>query len=67
MRNSRGVATINVLKALVVTAPTDLREELRGRLLMDLVAHCQRLCPDTATDPVYEATKLSLCSTASRI
>lgn len=61
------VAAINVLKALVVTAPTDLREELRGRPLMELVGRCQRLRPDTATDPEYAATKLSLRSTANRV
>ena len=61
------VAAINVLKALVVTAPVDLREELRGRPLMDLVSRCQRLRPDTATDPEYAATKLSVRSTATRV
>jgi transposase len=61
------VAAINVLKALVVTAPIDLREELRGRPLMELVGRCQRLRPDTATEPEYAATKLSLRSTANRV
>lgn len=61
------VAAINVLKALIVTAPADLREELRRRPLMDLVARCQRLRPDTATDPEYAATKLALRSTATRV
>lgn len=61
------VAAINVLKALVVTAPDDLRQDLRGRPLMNLVARCQRLRPDTAADPEHMATKLSLRSTASRI
>lgn len=61
------VAAINVLKALVVTAPVDLREELRGRPLMELVGRCQRLRPDTAIDPEYAATKLSLRSTATRV
>lgn len=61
------VAAINVLQALVVTAPVDLREELRGRPLMVLVARCQRLRPDTATDTEHAATKLSLRSTANRV
>lgn len=61
------VAAINVLKALVVTAPVDLREELRGRTLGQLVTRCQRLRPDTATDPERAATKLSLRSTANRV
>lgn len=63
---ARGAA-INVLKAPVVTAPVDLREEMRGRPLMDLVSGCQRLRPDTATDPEYAATKLSLRSIATRV
>lgn len=61
------VAAINVLKALVVTAPDALRTELRGRPLMDLVARSQRLRPDTTTDPELAATKLSLRSTANRV
>ncbi|WP_151901802.1 hypothetical protein [Tsukamurella tyrosinosolvens] len=61
------VAAINVLRALVVTEPNDLREELRGRSLMDLVGRCQRLRPHSATNPEYAATKLSLRSTANRI
>lgn len=61
------VAAINVLKALVVTAPVDLREELRGLTLGQLLTRCQRLRPDTATDPEHAATKLSLRSTATRV
>jgi len=61
------VAAINVLKALVVTAPVDLREELRGRTLGQLVDRCMHLRPDTAVDPEHAATKLSLRSTASRV
>ncbi len=61
------VAAINVLKALVVTAPADLREELRGLPPGQLLSRCQRLRPDTATDPEYAATKLSLPSTAARV
>ncbi|MFM8894894.1 MAG: IS110 family transposase [Actinomycetales bacterium] len=61
------VAAINVLKALVVTAPVDLREELRGRTLGQLVSRCQRLRPDMATDTEHAATKQSLRSTANRI
>lgn len=61
------MAAINVLKALVVTAPVDLRAELRGHPLMELVGRCQRLRPDTATDAEYAPTKLSLRSTATRV
>lgn len=61
------VAAINVLKALIVTAPIEIREDLRGLSLMQLVRRCQRLRPDTATDAERAATKLSLRSTASRV
>lgn len=61
------VAAINILKALVVTAPEELRAELRGRPLGQLLTRCRRLRPDTATDPELAATKLSLRSTATRI
>jgi len=61
------VAAINVLKALIVTAPVDLREDLRGLTFGQLVDRCIRLRPDTATEPEHAATKLSLRSTATRI
>ncbi len=61
------VAAINVLKALVVTAPVDLRQDLRGLPLGQLVTRCQLLRPDSTTDPEYAATKLSLRSTANRV
>ena len=61
------VAAINVLKALIVTAPVDLREDLRGLTFGRLVDRCIRLRPDTATEPEHAATKLSLRSTATRI
>lgn len=54
------VAAINILKALVVTAPVDLREELRGRTLGQLVDRCMHLRPDNAVDPEHAATKLSM-------
>jgi len=61
------VSAINVLKALIVTCPVKLREELRRLSLGQLVTRCQRLRLDTATDPELAATKLSLRSTATRI
>jgi len=61
------VAAINVLKALIVTAPVDLREDLRGLTFGQLVDRCIRLRPDTATEPEHAATELSLRSTATRI
>lgn len=61
------MAAINVLKALIVTAPVDLREDLRGHTLGQLVDRCVRLRPDTATDPEHAATKLSPRSTATLV
>lgn len=56
------VAAINVLKALIVTAPVDLREDLHGRPLMDLVGRCQRLRPDT---PPIPSTRRQSCRCAA--
>lgn len=56
-----------MLKAFVVTAPVELREELRGLTRGQLVDRCMRVRPDTAVDPEHAATKLSLRSTASRV
>jgi transposase len=61
------VAAINVLKALLVTAPAELREELRRQPLGVLLARCSRLRPDPSTDPELASTKLALRSTAGRI
>lgn len=58
-------ATINTVKSLVLTAPIDLREQLRGLTLTALLHRCTRLRPDTATDPEL-AAKLALRSTATR-
>jgi len=61
------VAAINILKALIVTAPEDIREQLRKQPLGQLLTRCQRLRPETSQDPERAATKLSLKSTAHRI
>lgn len=61
------VAAVNILKALIVTAPEDLREQLRRQPLGQLLARCQRLRSETSTDPEIASTKLSLRSTARRI
>jgi len=57
---------INALKALLVTAPAELRERLEGELSSaHLVAACARLRPGRVTDPV-SATKAALVSLARR-
>jgi transposase len=47
--------TINALKALLVTAPTELREQLRGRSVTRLVAAAAELEPGPITSPVAAA------------
>jgi transposase len=57
---------LNRMRALVVTAPHDLRDQLRDLSVVDLVKTCQRLRPGSITDP-RAATKLALRSLARRI
>lgn len=61
------VSAINVLKALIVTCPVTLREELRRLPLGQLVTRCQRFRVDATTDPEVSATKRAMRSTAARI
>jgi transposase len=56
---------INALKALVVTAPAELRERLDGLSNGRLVAACARLRPGEVGDPL-SATKAALASLARR-
>lgn len=49
----------NALKALVVTAPADLRESLRGLSTIKLVRTCSALRPGELVDPTA-ATKLAM-------
>lgn len=55
------------IKALIVTAPDDVREHLRGRSVKDLIAICASLRPDRA-DAASPATaaKIALRSPARR-
>jgi transposase len=55
----------NALKALVVTAPAELRESLRGLPTIKLVRTCARLRPGTLDDPL-SATKMALRTLACR-
>jgi len=56
---------INAIKALVVSAPAELREQLRALSAIQLVRTCSRLRPGAITDPMA-ATKLALRSLAGR-
>ena len=60
------VAAINELKALVITAPVDLRDQLRGLTTTFLVAKCARF---RLTAPISEhtATKAAMRSLARRV
>ena len=60
------VAAINELKAMVITAPVDLRDQLRGLTTAALVTKCARF---RLTSPVNEhtATKQAMRSVARRI
>jgi transposase len=57
---------INGLKALVVTAPAELREHLRLLPTSELVRTCARLRPGDVATPLA-ATKLALRSLARRL
>ena len=56
---------VNALKALVVTASSDLREQLRASSTARLVHACARLRPGELVDPTA-ATKVALRSLATR-
>jgi transposase len=56
---------VNALKALVVTAPSDLREQLRASSTARLVYACARLRPGELVDATA-ATKVALRSLATR-
>ena len=60
------VAAINELKALVITAPVDLRDGLRGLTTAALVAKCARFRL-TASVNEHTATKAAMRSLARRI
>ena len=61
------VSAINQLKALVVTAPVDLRDQLRGLSTTALVAKCSTFRIPPAPVNELTATKQALRSTARRI
>ena len=55
----------NAIKALVISAPAELREQLRALSSTQLVRTCARLRPGAIVDPTA-ATKLALRSLAGR-
>ena len=64
---------MNQLKALLITAPQDLREDLRGLASAELIDTCSHLRPAAAganlpngQDPVLAATKVALRRLARR-
>ena len=61
------VAAICELKALLVTAPVDLRDQLRGLTTAAPVAKCSALRPPQSPDEELAATKQALRSIARRI
>lgn len=56
----------NQLRALLVTAPEELRAKLRGLCATKLVATASRFRPGTLTDDLAAATKLAMRSVARR-
>lgn len=61
------VAAINELKALIVTAPVELREQLRHHRNGSLVETCRRLRITTGADDAHAGTKTALRHLARRI
>jgi transposase len=61
------VAAINALKALVMTAPVQLREQLRGHSTTALVTSCARLRMTEGLDEETAGTKAALRHVARRI
>ncbi|MEU1409621.1 IS110 family transposase [Streptomyces sp. NPDC005728] len=60
-------AAINLLKALIVSAPDEVRVELRGMKSKEQVAHCARLRDRPAQNIEHRMTVRALRSAAQRI
>lgn len=60
-------AAINQLKAAVLTAPVELRDQLRGLTRTALVERCARLRPDLDGDLETFGTKTALKALAQRV
>jgi transposase len=57
----------NELRALIVTAPEELRERLQGLPPAALIAACRGLRPDRCSDPARQGVSLALRSLAERL
>ncbi|MEV6534166.1 IS110 family transposase [Streptomyces sp. NPDC051639] len=60
-------AAINLLKALIISAPDELRVELRGMRSKDQVAHCAKLRDRPTQNIEHRMTVRALRSAAQRI
>jgi transposase len=60
-------AAVNHLKALIVSAPEDLRAELRGRTSDAQIAYCTKLRNRPAQDIEHRTTIRAMRSTAHRV
>ena len=60
-------AGLNALRALVVAAPEELRQELRGLSEATLLRHCLALRPHGRRDPQGRGTALALRACARRV
>jgi transposase len=60
-------AAVNHLKALIVSAPEDLRAELRGRTSDAQISHCANLRDRPTRDVEHRATVRALRYTAQRV
>lgn len=60
-------AAINALKALIVTAPVALREELRDLTRPELIARCGRFRPPSGAVDELNATRLAMRTLARRV
>ena len=58
---SAKIQALNQIRNLVVTAPEDLREQLKGASRQDLAAMAAALRPRASTDQVGSSTRTALC------
>jgi transposase len=64
---SAKIQALNQIRNLVVTAPEDLREQLKGASRQDLAAMAAALRPRASTDQVGSSTRTALCMLGRRV
>ena len=64
---SAKIQALNQIRNLVVTAPEDLREQLKGASRQDLAAMAAALRPRASTDQVGFSTRTALCMLGRRV